>query len=579
MANAYLAPGAYVEEVPSTTPSFPGGSTSTIGIIGVVENSIDVPVLLADNVYQDRLKKAQADAYGNDDDYTDAGVNARLAKANADLAAAQAAAAPQPVGAVPAQLTNALQREQNKLQQAAGGPADVLATAQANVDRANADIAAFQAAPQPVPDGAAKALVDAQAEVARLSAVQKLAEGDRKRDARGVARSLAKASVSRYTTEKFEIKVPVAQAKLCTNFSEYQKRFGQWSAYPADVAAAGDPDVQLNGHQVLTHAVYDAFNNGASRIFVIRVTRDNIDNDLIKALNTMESIEEISIVAFPGESADPRVSAQLVAHCQKAKYRFAVLDVEPDPLDDQKELDLELLTYDTDASKLPFRTKDAACYFPPILVTDPALQLQQAGSETIRPRDQGVVYAPCSGAVCGIYARTDSERGVFKAPANASVLGALNVKYYIGRSAQEGLNPQGVNCIRRINEQIALWGARTCGGDENMEWRYVSVRRLYLYIAKSIDRGTQWAVFEPNDQTTWGALKRSIDGFLTTLWRQGALFGETPEEAFYIKCDEENNPQETRDIGQLVVEVGIAPVKPAEFVIIRIQQDSLASAK
>lgn len=185
---------------------------------------------------------------------------------------------------------------------------------------------------------------------------------------------------------------------------------------------------------------------------------------------------------------------------------------------------------------------------------------------------RGRVYVPPSGHVAGIYARTDEERGVHKAPANAAVLGALNVKYYIGRPKHELLNPQGVNVIRNINGNITVWGARTIGGNKNSEWKYVNVRRLFLYIRESIDEGTQWVVFEPNDAKLWGKIRRNISDFLTNVWRAGALFGSTPEQAFYVKCDEETNPPEVRELGQVVTEIGIAIVRPAEFVIFRVSQ-------
>jgi phage tail sheath protein FI len=381
--------------------------------------------------------------------------------------------------------------------------------------------------------------------------------------------------VPRYALRTFAVKAPATQAKLCTNFSEFQARFGRWSAYPAASASLGDSAaIEPNGHQILSHAVFGFFNNGGKRAFVARVRKDNLADDLQQALETMESVEAISLVAFPGYSSDPKISSALVAHCEKTKYRFAILDAPSAPVDAQGALDLQQLTYDSAKPALPFRTKHAAVYFPYIEVVDPALQLQQANLEAIPSKYKGLVCVPPSGAIAGIYARTDVQRGVFKAPANASVLGAQNVKYYVSRNAQEGLNPQGVNCIRTLNGDITVWGARTCGGDENGEWRYINVRRTYLYIAKSIDEGTQWVVFEPNDATLWGKVRRNITAFLTTVWRDGALFGATAEEAFYVKCDAENNPPETREVGRLVVEVGVSIVKPAEFVIIRITQGS-----
>jgi phage tail sheath protein FI len=181
------------------------------------------------------------------------------------------------------------------------------------------------------------------------------------------------------------------------------------------------------------------------------------------------------------------------------------------------------------------------------------------------------VFIPPSGHIAGVYARTDNERGVHKAPANEIVRGALGLKYNVSKGEQDILNPKGINCIRVMQGGgIRIWGARTLSSDPS--WRYINVRRLFIMVETSIERATQWVVFEPNDHRLWKRVTRTIAAFLTLVWRQGALFGETPEKAFYVKCDEETNPPETIDVGQLIVEIGMAPVKPAEFVIFRIGQ-------
>ncbi|MFA6284742.1 MAG: phage tail sheath C-terminal domain-containing protein, partial [Desulfurivibrionaceae bacterium] len=177
----------------------------------------------------------------------------------------------------------------------------------------------------------------------------------------------------------------------------------------------------------------------------------------------------------------------------------------------------------------------------------------------------------------GTYSSCDVKRGVHKAPAG-TVEGYLNSAMGIERIVTKGehdtLNPAGVNVIRAFpGTGICVWGALTTTTDA--EWKYVNVRRLFLFLEESIDEGTQWVVFEPNDPSLWGSVNRNITAFLTRVWRDGALFGKTPDEAFFVKIDEENNPPENRDAGQLIIEVGVAPVKPAEFVIIRIQQKTL----
>ncbi|MGH6628828.1 MAG: phage tail sheath family protein, partial [Burkholderiales bacterium] len=180
---------------------------------------------------------------------------------------------------------------------------------------------------------------------------------------------------------------------------------------------------------------------------------------------------------------------------------------------------------------------------------------------------------PPSGHVAGIYARNDTERGVHKAPANEIVRGALETELTLTKGEQDVLNPMGVNCIRSFTGRgLRVWGARTISSDP--AWRYVNVRRLFNYVEKSIERGTQWVVFEPNDPDLWARVRRDVTAFLTGVWRDGALFGMTPQEAFFVKCDAETNPPDVRDRGQLVIEIGLAPVKPAEFVIFRLSQFS-----
>jgi len=180
---------------------------------------------------------------------------------------------------------------------------------------------------------------------------------------------------------------------------------------------------------------------------------------------------------------------------------------------------------------------------------------------------------PPSGHMAGLYARVDGERGVHKAPANEIVRGAIGLGMAITKGEQDGLNPIGVNCIRSFpGRGIRAWGARTLSSDPS--WRYINVRRLFNMVEQSIERGTQWVVFEPNDVMLWSKVRRDIGAFLKVVWRSGALFGENPDRAFFVKCDEELNPVETRDLGQLICEIGICPVKPAEFVIFRISQYS-----
>lgn len=192
------------------------------------------------------------------------------------------------------------------------------------------------------------------------------------------------------------------------------------------------------------------------------------------------------------------------------------------------------------------------------------------------PRNGGrPILVPPSGHMMGIWCRTDQSRGIFKAPANDTPRGVIGLAYETNMREQELLNPMGINCIRNFanyNRGLKVWGARTLVEPDNVQWRYISVRRLISYIEKSIEIGTQWVVFEPNDQDLWGRVTRTVSNFLERLWREGALFGGSPGESFYVKCDGELNTHETMMLGRLYIEVGVCPVRPAEFVIFRISQ-------
>ena len=334
------------------------------------------------------------------------------------------------------------------------------------------------------------------------------------------------------------------EVKLCTSFSEYRKYFGDFSA---------DPDLNT-----LTHAVYGFFHNGGSRCYVAVMKQDT---DIDKILEKFAAVDEIALVAAPGIT-DGAIRDKIVTHCKIATQdRFAIFD-SPEGL---AEDDLTLLSPSNPDRVLPGNSDYAAFYFPWIQVFDPT-------EKTMRPKGDGRIYVPPSGHMAGIYARVDNTRGVHKAPANEIVLGALGLKYKISKAQQDGLNPQGVNCIRDLNSNIRVWGARTIGGDANGEWRYINVRRTMLYLRESIDEGVQWAVFEPNDMSLWAKITLNVSAFLTIQWRAGMLFGSTAQEAFYVKCDAETNPPELREIGQVVTEIGVAIVRPAEFVIFRISQ-------
>ncbi len=243
------------------------------------------------------------------------------------------------------------------------------------------------------------------------------------------------------------------------------------------------------------------------------------------------------------------VQQALIDFCENQRYVFAILDTPPG-LSPQEAYDWRM--------EVNYDTTRAALYYPWVEIAD---MLKPGKTQ----------FMPPSGYMAGLYARVDGTRGVHKAPANEIVRGALGLEINVTKGEQDLMNPVGINCIRSFpGRGIRVWGARTLTSDPS--WRYINVRRLFNYVEASIERSTQWAVFEPNDHMLWGRLRRDMSAFLRNTWRSGALFGRTPEESFYVKVDEELNPVEVRDLGQLIVEIGIAPVKPAEFLIIRISQ-------
>jgi uncharacterized protein len=344
------------------------------------------------------------------------------------------------------------------------------------------------------------------------------------------------------TFQLFKSPVAVGQTILCTNFTEYTNAFGTFSLDP--------------NHRILTQAVYGFFNNGGTRCYVSRITSEG---DVDKALAAFELVDEIAIVAAPG-MIDDTTRSKVVSHCKNMGDRFAVLDG-PATEDNL----IKLTKIGADDGEMPARTDYAAWYFPWIKVFDPAAQKYENNAT-------GIVSVPPSGHIAGIYARVDVERGVHKAPANEAVMGALDLTQRLSKAQQDGLNPIGVNCIRVLNDNILVWGARTVGGDANADLKYINVRRTLLFLRKSIDEGTQWVVFEPNSPALWQTITRNVTAFLTEVWRSGALFGTTAPEAFYVKCDAETNPQSSIDMGRVVTEIGVAIVRPAEFVIFRISQ-------
>ena len=304
----------------------------------------------------------------------------------------------------------------------------------------------------------------------------------------------------------------------------------------------------------------------AEKMSVVPVQPNHFIGDVTErsGLEGLEIAEDATMLccpdlmsAFQNGSLDrdgvKAVQLAMVAHCERMGNRVAILDPLPG-LSPQ-----EVKKWREKESNID--SKYAALYYPWLRINGP---------------DGQPIDVPPSGFVAGIYARNDTERGVHKAPANEVVRGALGATSQITKGEQDVLNPVGINCIRTFTGRgLRVWGARTVSSDP--AWRYINVRRLFNYVEASIERGTQWVVFEPNDPDLWARVRRDIGAFLTGCWRDGMLFGANPSEAFFVKCDAENNPSDVRDRGQLVIDIGLAPVKHAEFVVFRFSQYTLAT--
>ena len=283
--------------------------------------------------------------------------------------------------------------------------------------------------------------------------------------------------------------------------------------------------------------------SSADYVGEVSSTRANIQG--LSAL-LLDPYREVALVYGP--NVDVPTAQAIIAHCESSRYRFAVIDC-------QKTVNISTLEPRNDITDTEF----AAFYYPWIHIADPDTGARKA--------------VPPGGYMLGIYARSDAQRGVFKAPANEIVTGALDLLVETDDATQDVLNPKGINAIRRFpGRGIRLWGARTLSSDAL--WKYVSVRRLFIFLEHSIFNGTQWVVFEPNDQRLWARVIDSIRLFLRTQWRAGALFGATEKEAFFITCDQTTMTQDDIMNGRLICEIGIAPVRPAEFVIFRIFQNT-----
>ncbi|MDR1550012.1 MAG: phage tail sheath subtilisin-like domain-containing protein [Hungatella sp.] len=304
---------------------------------------------------------------------------------------------------------------------------------------------------------------------------------------------------------------------------------------PSSVVLSGGSNGSVSS---ITAADFIGVDNGAGRRTGIQ---SFVDNDVV------------SIMAVPGVT-DPNVQLTLVAHCENLGSRFALLDI---PRESKK-------VQDVIAHRDIFDSTYAALYHPWLEVFDPL--------------DKKNTAIPPSGSAAGIYARSDNSRGVHKAPANEVVRACVGLDCQFNKGEQDILNPKGVNLIRVFPGQgIRVWGARTVSSDGS--WKYINVRRLFIFIEESIKANTSWAVFEPNDEVLWVRVQRTISVFLTNLWRNGSLAGSSTDEAFFVNIGRSTMSQDDIDNGRLICVIGVAPVKPAEFVIFRITQKTNESAE
>ena len=313
------------------------------------------------------------------------------------------------------------------------------------------------------------------------------------------------------------------------------------------------------------------YDNGGAKAYVYLMgvsdmstpIRENQADKL--GLYAFDDVDDMALMAAPGVSA--RQQKEMLEYCEIRKDRFALLD---GPIVSDGAMDIP-------ASQKGY----GAIYVPWVKVAKPSwftgnqdhIKVTGPNRRKLIKTEKSELFVPPSGHIAGIIARVDGERGVHKAPANELIMGITGLSQNINRIEQGQYNERGINVVRVFKDRgIRVWGARTLATKSDPSWKYINVRRLFIMVEQSVLIGAQWAVFEPNDQTLWKKLVRDVRAYLLRVWRSGALFGNTPEEAFYVRCDEETNPRYLIDAGQVNVQIGICPVKPAEFVIFNIGQ-------
>ncbi|MBX2796034.1 MAG: phage tail sheath subtilisin-like domain-containing protein [Myxococcales bacterium] len=313
------------------------------------------------------------------------------------------------------------------------------------------------------------------------------------------------------------------------------------------------------------------YDNGGGKAYVYLMGTGDLETSIREnqadklGLYSFDDCDDLALHVAAGLTFNQQ--REMLEHCETRKDRFAILD---GPVVSTGDMDIP-------ASQKGF----GAMYVPWVKITKPSwfngeapdLDVPSVLRRKLIKAERNELHVPPSGHICGVFARVDAERGVHKAPANEILMGITGLSQNINRLEQGQYNDRGVNVVRIFKDRgIRIWGARTLATKSDPQWKYVNVRRLFVMIEQSIMQGMQWAVFEPNDQFLWSKLNRDVRAYLLRVWGSGALFGTTPEEAFYVKCDSETNPRYLIDAGQVNVQVGISPVKPAEFVVFSIGQ-------
>jgi hypothetical protein len=318
-------------------------------------------------------------------------------------------------------------------------------------------------------------------------------------------------------------------------------------------------------------AINGFFDNGGGKAYVYLMGVQDLDCSIREnqadklGLYAFDDVDDMALMVAPGLNMNQQ--REMLEMCEVRRDRFAILD---GPIVSDGNMDMP-------ASNKGY----GAIYVPWVKVTKPSwyvgnqdhIKVTGPNRRKLVKPDKNELFVPPSGHITGLIARVDGERGVHKAPANEVLMGITGISQNINRIEQGQYNDRGINVVRFFKDRgTRVWGARTLGTMSDASWKYINVRRLFIMVEQSIMLGSQWSVFEPNDQTLWKKLIRDARAYLLRVWRSGALFGKTPEEAFYVKCDEETNPRYLIDAGQVNIQVGMCPVKPAEFVVFSIGQ-------